>query len=77
MEVIGQFHVPATSTPGKELQFPLNIRRKTDIHVQLQKTGIYKNSVTNFGTKSYNKIPGYIKQTDNYKAFKKEMKTFL
>jgi hypothetical protein len=29
------------------------------------------------GTKVYNKLPGYIKETDNYKAFKKELKMFL
>jgi len=29
------------------------------------------------GTQLYNKMPGYVKETDNYKAFKKEMKFFL
>jgi hypothetical protein len=29
------------------------------------------------GTKVYNKLPGYIKEIDNYKAFKKELKLFL
>jgi len=29
------------------------------------------------GTKLYNKIPGYIKEMDNSKAFKKELKSFL
>jgi hypothetical protein len=62
MEVISQFHAPATSTPGKEPQYPLNIQRKRDIHVQSNKTGIYENSVINMGTKSYNKMPGYIKK---------------
>ena len=29
------------------------------------------------GTKVYNKLPSYIKEIDNYKAFKKELKLFL
>ena len=29
------------------------------------------------GTKLYNKLPGYIKEIDSYKAFKKELKLFL
>ena len=31
------------------------------------------------GTKvyMYNKLPGYIKEMDSYKAFKKELKSFL
>ena len=29
------------------------------------------------GTKIYNKLPGYIKGKDSYKAFKKELKLFL
>jgi len=29
------------------------------------------------GNKLYNKMPGYVKETDNYKVFKKELKSFL
>jgi len=29
------------------------------------------------GTKVYNKLPGYIKDTDSYKAFKKALKLFI
>jgi len=29
------------------------------------------------GTKVYNNLPGFIKEIDNYKAFKKELKLFL
>jgi hypothetical protein len=29
------------------------------------------------GTKVYNKLPGYIKEIESYKAFKKELKLFL
>jgi hypothetical protein len=28
-------------------------------------------------TKVYSKLPGYIKEIDSYKAFKKELKLFL
>jgi len=38
---------------------------------------IYKKGVINMGTKVYNKLPGYIKEIDSYKAFKKELKLFL
>jgi hypothetical protein len=53
-----------------------NTRRKMDIHVQSYKTDIYKKSVLNMGTKVYNKLPSYIKETDNYKVFKKGLKLF-
>jgi len=48
-----------------------------DIHVQAYKTDLYKKSVINMGTELYNKMPGYIKEMVNYKAFKKELKSFL
>ena len=48
-----------------------------DIHIQSYNTEIYKKSVINMGTKVYNKLPGYIKEIDRYKAFKKELKSFL
>jgi len=36
-----------------------------------------KKSLINMGTYVYNKLPGYIKEIDSYKAFKKEVKSFL
>jgi hypothetical protein len=55
-----------------------NTRRKMDIHIQSYNTEIYKKkSVINTGTKVYNKLPGYIKEIDSYKAFKKELKSFF
>jgi hypothetical protein len=54
-----------------------NTRRKMDFHVQSYETDIYKKSVINMGTKVYNKFPGYIKEIGNYKAIKKEVKSFL
>ena len=41
------------------------------------KTDIYKKSVINMGTKFYDKMLGYIKEMDNYKAIKKELQSFL
>jgi len=48
-----------------------------DIHIQSYNTDLYKRSVINMGTKLYNKLPGYIKETDSYKTFKKELKSLL
>jgi len=48
-----------------------------DIHVKLQKTEIYKKSVINVSSKLYNNLPKFLKEIDNYKAFKKELKLFL
>jgi len=48
-------------------------RISTYSHIKL----IYKKSVINMGTKVYNKLPGYIKEIDSYKACKKELKLFL
>jgi hypothetical protein len=45
-----------------------------DIHVWRYKTEIYKKSVTNIGNKIYNILLGFIKEIDNYNAFKKELK---
>jgi len=39
---------------------------------------VYKRSVINMGSKLHNKLPGtYVKQTDSYKTFKKELKSLL
>jgi hypothetical protein len=40
-------------------------------------TDLYKTSVINMGTELYNKLPGYIKEIDSYKTFKKELKSLL
>jgi hypothetical protein len=49
-----------------------------DIHVKLKKKiEIYKKSAINMGTKVYNNLPNFLKETDVYKAFKKELKLFL
>jgi len=36
-----------------------------------------KKSITNLGTKLYNKLPNYIKNLENLKLFKKQLKAFL
>jgi hypothetical protein len=54
-----------------------NIRRKRDINIQSYKTELYKRSVVNMGSKLYNKIPDYIKETESYKTFRKKLKSFL
>jgi len=41
-----------------------------------KKLEIYKKSVINLGTKVYNNLPGFIKDIDDYRAFKKELKLF-
>jgi len=48
-----------------------------DIHAQSYKTDKYKNSVINMVTKLYDKMPGYIKESKNFKASKKGLKSFL
>jgi len=50
-----------------------------DIHIQSQNTDLlaYKRSVIDMGTKLYNKLPGYIKEINSYKTYKKELKSFL
>ena len=54
-----------------------NTWRKLDIHVILQKTEMCKKSVIYMGTKIYNNSPKFLKEIDNYKAFKKELKLFI
>jgi hypothetical protein len=54
-----------------------NTRRILDIHVKLQKTEIHKESVINMGTKVYNNLPTFLKEIDDYKTLKKELKLFL
>jgi len=57
--------------------YQYNTRRKLDIHVKLQKTEIYKKSVINMGTNVYNNLPKFLKEIDDYKAFKKNCSFFF
>jgi hypothetical protein len=54
-----------------------NTWRKMDIHIQSYSTDLYKRSVINMGTKLYNKLPGYIKEINSYKTFRKKLESFL
>jgi hypothetical protein len=48
-----------------------------DLHTQQCNTVLYQKSVVNMGIKLFNKLPVQIKQLDNYKSFKRKVKTFL
>ena len=54
-----------------------NTRRKLDLHVKMQNTEVYKKSVINMGTKVYNNLPRFLKEIDDYRAFKRKLKKFL
>jgi len=54
-----------------------NTRRRMDIHIQPHNTDLCNRSVINMGAKLYNKLPGYKKEIDSYKTFKKELKSLL
>jgi len=48
-----------------------------NIHVKLHNTEVFQKGVTNMGTKVYNNLLGFIKEIDDYKAFRKELKLFF
>jgi hypothetical protein len=54
-----------------------NTRKKLDLHTRHCYTVLYQKSVVNMGIKLFNRLPITIKQLDNYKNFKREVKTFL
>jgi hypothetical protein len=54
-----------------------NTRKKYDLHTGHCSTVLYQKSVTNTGIKLYNKLPKQLKQIDDYKDFKKQVKNFL
>ena len=54
-----------------------NTRNKFGLHTCYCSTVLYQRSVTNMGIKLFNKLPIKIKQLDNLKGFKREVKTFL
>ena len=66
----------------KELKRNLTIhnyetRQRFDLQTRYCRTDIFKKSITNLGTKLYNKLPNQIKVLENLKLFKKEIKAFL
>ena len=52
-------------------------RHRSDFQTQFCRTDIFKKSVFNLGTKLYNKLPNYIKNSENLKPFKKQLKALL
>ena len=49
----------------------------SDFHAQFCRTNFFKKSVNNLGTKLCNKLPNYLKNLENSKLFKKQLKAFL
>jgi len=43
----------------------------------MKNTETYKKSVINMGTKIYNKLPGFLKEIDDNRVFRKKLKSFL
>ena len=52
-------------------------RHTSDFQTQFCRTDIFKKSVNNLVTKLYNKLPNYLKNLENLKPFKKQLKAFL
>jgi len=51
--------------------------KKVGYPCQTAKNWNIQKSVINMGTKVYNNLPKFLKELDDYKAFKKELKLFL
>jgi len=43
----------------------------------LKNTEVYKKSVINMSTKVYNNLPRFLKEIEDYRAFKRKLKKFL
>jgi hypothetical protein len=52
-------------------------RNRLDFQTQFCRTNIFKKSVNNLGTKLYHKLPNYLKNSENSKLFKKQLKAFF
>ena len=50
---------------------------RSDFQTHFCRTDIFKKSVNNLGTKLYNKLPNYLKNLENLKPFKIQLKAFL
>jgi hypothetical protein len=51
-------------------------RNRSDFQTQFCRTNIFKKSLNNLGTKLYNKLPNYLKNLENSKLFKNNLKLF-
>ena len=49
-------------------------RHTLDFQTQFCRTDIFKKSVNNLGTKLYNKLPNYLKNLENLKLLKNNLK---
>jgi hypothetical protein len=54
-----------------------NTRRKLDLHVQYCNRVLFRKSVVNMGIRLYNKVPDHVQMGDNFKSFKRYLKSFL
>jgi hypothetical protein len=54
-----------------------NTHHKSYFQTQFLRTDIFKKSVNNLGTKLYNKLPNHLKNQEDLKPFKKQLKAFL
>jgi hypothetical protein len=52
-------------------------RHRLDFQTQFCRTDIFKKSVNNWGTKLCNKLPNYLRNLENLKLFKKQLKSFF
>jgi hypothetical protein len=52
-------------------------QHRLNFQTQFCKTNIFKKNVDNLGTELYNKLPYYLKNLENLKLFKKQLKAFL
>jgi hypothetical protein len=52
-------------------------RHKSDLHVQICRTSLFKNNVANMVIKLYNKLPSKVKKLEKLQKFKRELKYFL
>jgi hypothetical protein len=50
---------------------------RSDFQTQFCRTNIFKKSVNNLGTKLYNKLPNHVKNLEDLKPFKIQLKGFL
>jgi len=48
-----------------------------DLHIKLFNTIVYKKSAINVGIQLYNNVPINIKKMEEYKQYKRELKSFL
>jgi hypothetical protein len=61
----------------RNLAKPDKTRNRSDFQTQFCRTNIFKKSVNDLGKKLYNTLPNYLKNSENSKLFKKQLKVFL